>query len=72
MGVEKELGETGAEGGHRLGAEGEVGHKVSIHDIDVEPRKAEVGDVLDAGSESGVVAGKEGGGEERSVLHAGE
>lgn len=37
VGVEKEVGEKGAEGGYRLRAEAEVGHEMAVHDIDVEP-----------------------------------
>ena len=67
MGVEEKFRARPAEGGKSLGAEGEVGDEVSVHDIAVQPGEAEVGNETGAGGEIGVVASEEGWCEDRGV-----
>lgn len=67
MGVEEKFRARTAEGGKGLGAEGEVGDEVSVHDIAVQPGQAEVGHETGAGGKIGVVAGEEGRCEDRGV-----
>ena len=67
MGVEEKFRARPAECGKGLGAEGEVGDEVSVHDIAVQPGQAEVGHETGAGGKIGVVAGEEGRCEDRGV-----
>jgi hypothetical protein len=69
MRVEEELGSL-AKGRDGLGTEAEVGHKMTIHDVQVDPRNAEGLDNLGAVREAGVVAGEDRRGENGGVLHA--
>lgn len=59
--VKEELRNVRAERGEGLGAEGEVGDEVTVHDVEVQPRDAEGGNLSRGFGKVGVVAGKEGG-----------
>ena len=61
--VEKEAGHLAAELGDHLRAEGEVGHEVAVHDVQVQPRRAGGRDLRGALGQAGVLAGENGGGE---------
>lgn len=57
--VKEQLGAP-AQGGHRLRPEAEIGHEMSVHDVEVDPFQAGRLDRRQAGSQFGVVARKDG------------
>lgn len=71
VGVEEKFQAVAAEGGEGFGAEGEVWHEMAIHDVEVQPGESEVLDDAGAGGEMGVVAGEQGGSEDRREHGAG-
>lgn len=63
MAVQKGSGGSLAEGCHNAGPERQVGHRVAVHDITVEPVGAAAGHAVRLLPQAGKVGGKEGGGD---------
>jgi hypothetical protein len=58
--VEKELDAGVPQRRHGAGPERQIGHEMAVHDIDVQPLQAELGDDGGAGRQVGMVAGQQG------------
>lgn len=67
--VEEQGGDFAAKFGDHLGAKGEVGDEVAVHDVEVQPGGAGGGDLGGAFGEADVLTGEDGGGENRGKRH---
>jgi hypothetical protein len=57
--VEENFHTGAAQGGNGFWPKSEIRHEMAVHDVDMQPRKAEIGGDPRAGGEVGVIAGKE-------------
>lgn len=69
MDVEEESWSVASKFGDHLRAEGEIGHEMAVHDVQMQPCRPGGGDLGGALGKAGVLAGEEGWSENRGMRH---